>query len=91
MIRIAHFVFENVLIKEYGIQAKNAEQTFAIHAILQQDVRLVSLTGVAGTGKTLIALASVLDQRKNFSQIYLSFLPYFVIKGDHCCCSKSPM
>lgn len=56
----------------YGIQAKNAEQTFAIHAILQQDIRLVSLTGVAGTGKTLVALASVLEQRKNFSQIYLS-------------------
>ncbi|QNL20629.1 PhoH family protein [Hyphobacterium sp. CCMP332] len=56
----------------YGIQAKNAEQTFAIHAILQQDIRLVSLTGVAGTGKTLVALASVLEQRKNFNQIYLS-------------------
>lgn len=56
----------------YGIQAKNAEQTFAIHAILQQDVKLVSLTGVAGTGKTLVALASVLEQRKNFNQIYLS-------------------
>ncbi len=56
----------------YGIQAKNAEQTFAIHAILQQDIRLVSLTGVAGTGKTLVALASILEQRKNFSQIYLS-------------------
>ncbi len=56
----------------YGITAKNAEQTFAIHSIMHQDVKLVSLTGLAGTGKTLIALASLLEQRRRFNQIYLS-------------------
>jgi len=56
----------------YGIKPRNAEQTFAIHAILNPDVRLVTLQGVAGTGKTLLALAGALEQRRNFKQIYLA-------------------
>ncbi len=56
----------------YGIKPKNAEQTFALHAILNPNIKLVSLTGVAGTGKTLIALAGSLEQRRNFRQIYLA-------------------
>ncbi len=56
----------------YGIKPRNAEQTFAIHALLNPEIKLVSITGVAGTGKTLIALASALEQRKNFKQIYLA-------------------
>ncbi|MEM7550274.1 MAG: PhoH family protein [Bacteroidota bacterium] len=56
----------------YGIKPRNAEQTFAIHAILNPDVRLVTIQGVAGTGKTLIALAGSLEQKKNFKQIYLA-------------------
>lgn len=56
----------------YGIKPRNAEQTFAIHAVLNPEVRLVSIQGVAGTGKTLLALAGTLEQRKNFKQIYLA-------------------
>lgn len=56
----------------YGIKPRNAEQAFAIHAILNPDIKLVTLTGVAGTGKTLIALAASLDQRRDFKQIYLA-------------------
>jgi PhoH-like ATPase len=56
----------------YGIKPKNAEQTFAIHAILNPEIRLVSMNGVAGTGKTLIALAASLEQKRNFKQIYLA-------------------
>ena len=56
----------------YGIKPRNAEQTFAIHALLNPEVRLISITGVAGTGKTLLALASALEQRRNFKQIYLA-------------------
>lgn len=56
----------------YGIKPRNAEQTFAIHAILNPEVRLVSLQGVAGTGKTLLALAGALEQRRNYKQIYLA-------------------
>jgi PhoH-like ATPase len=56
----------------YGIKPRNAEQTFAIHAILNPAIKLVSLQGVAGTGKTLLALAGTLEQRKNYKQIYLA-------------------
>jgi len=56
----------------YGIKPKNAEQTFAIHAILNDNIKLASVTGVAGTGKTLLALAGALEQRRNFKQIYLA-------------------
>jgi len=56
----------------YGIKPRNAEQTFAIHAILNPNVRLVSIIGVAGTGKTLLTLAGALEQKRNFKQIYLA-------------------
>ncbi|MDH5396747.1 MAG: PhoH family protein [Cyclobacteriaceae bacterium] len=58
--------------KVYGIKPRNAEQAFAIHAILNPDVKLVSLQGVAGTGKTLLALAAALEQKRDFKQIYLA-------------------
>lgn len=56
----------------YGIKPKNAEQTFAMHAMLNPEIKLVSINGVAGTGKTLLALASALEQRRNYKQIYLA-------------------
>jgi PhoH-like ATPase len=56
----------------YGIKPRNAEQTFAIHAILNPEVKLVTLNGVAGTGKTLIALAAAMEQKRDFKQIYLA-------------------
>jgi PhoH-like ATPase len=56
----------------YGIKPRNAEQTFAIHAILNPEVKLVTIQGVAGTGKTLLALAGALEQRRNYKQIYLA-------------------
>jgi PhoH-like ATPase len=56
----------------YGVSPRNAEQTFALHAVLNPEVPLVSLSGAAGTGKTLIALAGALEQRRAFRQIYLA-------------------
>lgn len=56
----------------YKIKARNAEQVFALHAIANPDVKLVTLQGVAGTGKTLIALAGALEQRRQFKQIFLA-------------------
>lgn len=56
----------------FNIKPKNAEQAFAIHAILQKEIKLVALHGVAGTGKTLIALAGAMAQKRDFKQIYLS-------------------
>lgn len=51
---------------------RNAEQVFAMHAILNKSVKLVTLQGVAGTGKTLLALAGALEQRSEYRQIYLA-------------------
>ena len=56
----------------YHITPRNAEQVFAFHAILNPYVKLVTLQGIAGTGKTLLALAGSLEQKKNFKQIYLA-------------------
>jgi len=56
----------------YGIQPRNAEQAFAAHALTNNSLPLVTLTGKAGTGKTLLALAAALDQRNKFNQILLA-------------------
>jgi PhoH-like ATPase len=56
----------------YGVTPRNAEQTFALNAILNPNNLLVSITGAAGTGKTLLALAGALEQRRNFHQIFLA-------------------
>jgi PhoH-like ATPase len=56
----------------YGIKPRNAEQTFALHAILDPDIPLVTISGAAGTGKTLLALAGALEQRRQFRQVYLA-------------------
>ena len=64
-----------VLVKNkyaYGISPRNDEQKFALDACLNPDIRLVSLTGGAGTGKTLLALAAALEQERDFDQIILS-------------------
>lgn len=55
-----------------GIKPRNDEQKFALDACLNRKIQLVSLTGGAGTGKTLLALASALELEKEFDQIILS-------------------
>ncbi len=56
----------------YGIKPKNAEQAFALNALMNQSIKLVALQGVAGTGKTLLALASALEQSKQYHQVILA-------------------
>lgn len=56
----------------YGIKPRNAEQAFAVNALTNPKIKLVALQGVAGTGKTLLALASALEQRNQFNQIILA-------------------
>jgi PhoH-like ATPase len=43
-----------------------------LHALLNPRVKLVTIQGVAGTGKTLLALAAALEQRREFRQIFVS-------------------
>ncbi|OGV65475.1 MAG: phosphate starvation-inducible protein PhoH [Lentisphaerae bacterium RIFOXYB12_FULL_65_16] len=56
----------------YGITPRNAEQTFALDALTNPQIQLVTITGKAGTGKTLLALAAALETRKLFRQIFLA-------------------
>jgi PhoH-like ATPase len=60
--------------KEYvfSVKPRNAEQTFAINALLNPDIKLVAMQGVAGTGKTLLALAAALEQKHMYNQIILA-------------------
>ncbi len=54
------------------ITPRNAEQVFSLHAILNPNIKLVTLQGIAGTGKTLIALAGALEQRRKFEQLFVA-------------------
>jgi len=56
----------------YGITPRNAEQSFAVHALLNPEIKLVTISGKAGTGKTLLALAAALETRSNYRQILLT-------------------
>lgn len=52
----------------WGVTARNREQNFALNLLMDPEVDFVTLTGTAGTGKTLLALAAgltqVLDDRR---------------------------
>ncbi len=56
----------------YGIKPRNAEQTFCLDALLNPTLNLVSVSGKAGTGKTLLALAAALAQHEQYDQILLA-------------------
>ncbi len=75
------FVIQNVdgnlrpVLKNFHgtIRPKNIEQRMAMALLLSEDVKLVSLIGKAGTGKTIIALASAITQlHQPYEQIVLS-------------------
>lgn len=59
----------------WGIYPKNIEQQFAFDALLNEDVKLVSLMGKAGTGKTLLAIAAGLEMtvtQEKYSRLLVS-------------------
>jgi len=56
----------------YGIAPRNAEQAFALYALVNPEIPLVTLSGKAGTGKTLLALAAALETRRAYRQIFVA-------------------
>lgn len=58
--------------RSFGIEPRNAEQAFAMNVLLDDDVKLVALTGKSGTGKTLLALAAALQKIESYKQILLA-------------------
>ncbi|WP_077340907.1 PhoH family protein [Pseudocolwellia agarivorans] len=60
---IADLSYERLMAKQaWGINPKNIYQGMAMDALLDPTIDLVILTGAAGSGKTLLALASALEQ-----------------------------
>jgi len=73
----AYDPFENKIVRvdkptAYGIIPRNAEQSFALHMLLDNRIHLVTLSGKAGTGKTLLALAAALEKQSDYRQIFLA-------------------
>ncbi len=68
----------------WGIKPRNQEQCFALDLLLEDQVRLVSLTGISGTGKTLLALASALQKtvKEKLYQRILVARPVFPLGKD---------
>lgn len=58
--------------RNYGIEPRNAEQSFAFEVLNDPDIKLIALTGKAGTGKTLLALAAALGNISSYKQILLA-------------------
>lgn len=60
----------------WDIRAKNKEQQFAFDLLMDDNIKIVSLVGLAGCGKTLIALAAALEQtigdQGNYKKIIVS-------------------
>jgi PhoH-like ATPase len=55
-----------------GIKPRNAEQIFAVDALTRASIPLITMTGKAGTGKTLLALASAIAVRRDYRQIFVA-------------------
>lgn len=58
--------------RAFGIEPRNSEQSFAMNALLDDNIKLVCITGKAGTGKTLLALAAALEKHNEYKQILLA-------------------
>jgi PhoH-like ATPase len=59
----------------WGVKALNKEQKFALELLLNDDIKVVSLVGRAGTGKTLLALAVGLEkvvEQKAYSRLLVT-------------------
>lgn len=76
VVKDGHLVRLNDDLKIHNIEDLNNEQFYAINLLMDPKISLVTLTGLAGTGKTLLACAAALDQvvgkSKNYDKIVIS-------------------
>ena len=54
----------------WGVQPRNKEQSFAFDLLIDPSIHLVTLTGQAGSGKTLCAIAAGMEQSISFGRMY---------------------
>lgn len=67
-------IMQKAHLDSFGVSSKNAEQAFALKALLDPTIKLVTILGKAGTGKTIIALAAGLGliEKKEFNTLYFT-------------------
>jgi PhoH-like ATPase len=68
----------------WGLRPRNKEQSFALDLLLNDEIKLVTIVGKAGTGKTLLAIAAGL-QKTMEEQVYQKMLvsrPVFPLGKD---------
>ena len=71
--RVEKLTYSNI--ETWGIRARNSEQECAIELLMDPSIRVVTLVGKAGTGKTLLALATALEQvveRHQYKKIFVA-------------------
>lgn len=70
--------------KAFGLEGRNAEQRMSLDLLLDTNIPIVSLGGLAGTGKSLLALAAAIEsvvERKEYKRI-LVFRPLHSVGGE---------
>ncbi len=55
-----------------GIKSRNDRQSFAFNALLNESIKIVTLEGPAGTGKTLLAIAAAIELQNQYDRIFVS-------------------
>ncbi len=71
--RIERMAFGDV--SAWGVRARNDEQEFAMDLLMDENIKVVTLVGRAGTGKTLLAVATGLEQvveRKKYKKLFIA-------------------
>lgn len=61
--------------KAFGLSTKNKEQSYALELLFDDNVKLVTLSGIAGTGKTIMSVAAALEQvinEKKYEKFFIT-------------------
>ncbi len=73
MITLRHHKADSLLEQEaWGLKPLNVQQAMALQLLLDPDIHLVTLTGAAGSGKTILALAAAIEmtiEQRRFNKI----------------------
>jgi len=71
--RIERMTYGDVSV--WGVRGRNEEQNFALDLLMDEDIKVVTLVGKAGTGKTLLAVASGLElvvERSKYKKLFIA-------------------
>ncbi len=62
-------------VSAWGIRGRNVEQEFALEVLMDEEIKVITLVGKAGTGKTLLAVAAGLEQvveRSKYKKLFIA-------------------